>query len=99
MKLKKSSNTTTSQSSELKQQTLLTKQSRYAQQMGFPVVLKILSPQIVHKSDVGGVILNIKSESEVREAFELLIQRATAHNPTAQIIGVTVQPMVEKKGP
>ncbi len=70
----------------------------YACQMGFPVVLKILSPQIVHKSDVGGVILNIKSETEVREAFELLIQRATAHNPKAQIIGVTVQPMVEKKG-
>jgi acetyltransferase len=70
----------------------------YAQQMGFPVVLKILSPQIIHKSDVGGVILNINSETEVREAFELLIQRATAHMPTAQIIGVTVQPMVEKKG-
>jgi acetyltransferase len=70
----------------------------YAQQMGFPVVLKILSPQIVHKSDVGGVILNIHSETEVREAFELLIQRATAHDPTAQIIGVTVQPMVERKG-
>jgi acetyltransferase len=70
----------------------------YAQQMGFPVVLKILSPQIIHKSDVGGVILNIKSETEVREAFDLLIQRATAHNPSAQIIGVTVQPMIEKKG-
>ena len=70
----------------------------YAQQMGFPVVLKILSPQIVHKSDVGGVILNVNSETEVREAFELLIQRATAHNPNAQIIGVTVQPMIEKKG-
>ncbi len=69
-----------------------------AQQMGFPVVLKILSPQIVHKSDVGGVILNVNSEVEVREAFELLIQRATAHSPTAQIIGVTVQPMMEKKG-
>jgi acetyltransferase len=70
----------------------------FAQQMGFPVVLKILSPQIIHKSDVGGVILNVNSETEVREAFELLIQRATSHSPTAQIIGVTVQPMVEKKG-
>jgi acetyltransferase len=70
----------------------------YAQQMGFPVVLKILSPQIIHKSDVGGVILNVHSETEVREAFELLIQRATAHYPNANIIGVTVQPMVEKKG-
>ena len=66
--------------------------------MGFPVVLKILSPQIVHKSDAGGVILNVNSPSEVREAFEVLIQRATAYNPNAQIIGVTVQPMIEKKG-
>jgi acetyltransferase len=70
----------------------------YAQQMGFPVVLKILSPQIIHKSDAGGVILNVNSVDEVREAFDNLIQRATAYNPTAQIIGVTVQPMIQKKG-
>ena len=70
----------------------------FAHEMGFPVVLKILSPQIVHKSDAGGVILNVNSPDEVRNAFELLIQRATAYNPNAQIIGVTVQPMVEKKG-
>ncbi len=70
----------------------------YAQQMGFPVVLKILSPQIIHKSDAGGVILNVRSPDEVRQAFETLIQRATAYNPAAQIIGVTVQPMVQKKG-
>jgi acetyltransferase len=70
----------------------------YAQQLGFPVVLKILSPQIVHKSDAGGVILNVHDASEVREAFDTLIQRATAYNPNAQIIGVTVQQMVQKKG-
>jgi acetyltransferase len=70
----------------------------YAQQMGYPVVLKILSPQIVHKTDAGGVILNVHSDAEVREAFETLIQRATAYNPDAQIIGVTVQPMIERKG-
>ena len=70
----------------------------FAQEMGFPVVLKILSPQIVHKSDAGGVILNVNSPNEVREAFEVFIQRATAYNPNAQIIGVTVQPMIEKKG-
>jgi acetyltransferase len=70
----------------------------FAQEMGFPVVLKILSPQIIHKSDAGGVILNVHTASEVREAFEVLIQRATAYNPNAQIIGVTVQPMIEKKG-
>ncbi len=70
----------------------------YAKQMCFPVVMKILSPQIIHKSDAGGVILNIRSEIEVRNAFETLIQRATAYNPNAQIIGATVQPMVQMKG-
>jgi acetyltransferase len=70
----------------------------YSKRVGFPVVLKILSPQIVHKSDAGGVILNVHDEAEVREAFETLIQRATAYNPDAQIIGVTVQPMMQKKG-
>ena len=70
----------------------------YARKMGFPVVLKILSPQIVHKSDAGGVILNVHSEADVREAFSTLIQRANDYNPEAQIIGVTVQPMIDRKG-
>ena len=70
----------------------------HAREMGYPVVMKILSPQIIHKSDAGGVILNVHSDKEVREAFETLIQRATAYSPNAQIIGVTVQPMIEKKG-
>ena len=69
-----------------------------AQEIGFPVVLKILSPQIVHKSIAGGVILNVNSPSAVREAFEMLIQRANDYNPNAQIIGVIVQPMIEKNG-
>ncbi len=70
----------------------------HARQMGYPVVMKILSPQIIHKSDAGGVILNVRSDKEVHEAFETLIQRAIVYDPNAQIIGVTVQPMVETKG-
>jgi acetyltransferase len=69
-----------------------------AQEIGFPVALKILSPQIVHKSEAGGVILNVNSPSAVREAFELLIQRAKTYNSNAQINGVIVQPMIEKNG-
>jgi acetyltransferase len=69
-----------------------------AQEIGFPVALKILSPQIVHKSEAGGVILNVNSPSAVREAFELLIQRAKSYNSDAQINGVIVQPMIEKNG-
>lgn len=70
----------------------------YSRKIGYPVVLKILSPQIIHKSDAGGVILNVNSDEEVKKSFELLVQRANAYNPNAQIIGVTVQPMVQKKG-
>jgi len=71
---------------------------RLASSLGYPVVLKVLSPQISHKTDVGGVALDLNSESEIREAFERIINSAKAHNPSAEIIGVTVQPMVRKKG-
>ncbi len=70
----------------------------FARQVGYPVVLKILSPQIVHKTDAGGVILDLNSTTEVRQAFDLIMQRAKAYNPKAQIIGVTVQPMIKTKG-
>jgi acetyltransferase len=69
-----------------------------AQEMGYPVVLKILSPQIVHRSEAGGVVLDVNTPNEVRKAFEVLAQRAIEYNPNAQIIGITVQPMIEKKG-
>ena len=69
-----------------------------ALQIGYPVVLKILSPQIIHKTEAGGVILDINSEAELREAFECVIERAKKYNPNAEILGVTVQPMVKKRG-
>ncbi|MGQ9914371.1 MAG: bifunctional acetate--CoA ligase family protein/GNAT family N-acetyltransferase [Thermogutta sp.] len=65
-----------------------------AKRVGFPVVMKIHSPQITHKTDVGGVKLNLASESAVREAFEQMTQRAAERRPDAQIIGCTVQKMV-----
>ncbi|HEX9862645.1 MAG TPA: bifunctional acetate--CoA ligase family protein/GNAT family N-acetyltransferase [Candidatus Bathyarchaeia archaeon] len=70
----------------------------FARQMGYPVVLKILSPQIVHKTEAGGVILDLNSATEVRQAFDTVMQRAKAYDPNANIIGVTVQPMIKKKG-
>jgi acetyltransferase len=70
----------------------------FARQLGYPVVLKILSPQIVHKTDAGGVILDLNSATEVRQAFDMIMQRAKAYAPNAQIIGVTVQPMIREKG-
>ena len=68
----------------------------FASQLGYPVVLKILSPQIIHKTDAGGVALDIKSETEVRDTFNHLIEKAKEYNPDAEILGVTVQPMIKK---
>jgi len=71
---------------------------RLASSIGYPVVLKILSPQISHKTEAGGVALDLNNESEVKEAFERIINNARIYNPNAEIIGVTVQSMVKKKG-
>ncbi len=69
-----------------------------ASQTGYPVAVKILSPQITHKTDVGGVRLDINSEPELRLAFDDIIQSAKEHVPEAQIQGVTVQKMIKTKG-
>jgi len=61
---------------------------------GATVVLKILSPDIVHKSDVGGVVLNLTTPDAVRTAANKIIARATSLRPDARISGVIVQPMV-----
>ncbi|MFA4936602.1 MAG: GNAT family N-acetyltransferase, partial [Candidatus Methanoperedens sp.] len=70
----------------------------YALQTGYPVALKILSPQISHKTDVGGVRLDINSEPELRSAYEEIMKSVKEHNPDAQIQGITVQRMIKKKG-
>ncbi len=64
-----------------------------AEAMGFPVVLKINSRDISHKSDAKGVFLDLKNENEVRDAFDRIIKNAQAYNPKARIDGVTIQPM------
>jgi acetyltransferase len=61
---------------------------------GATVVVKILSPDIVHKSEVGGVRLNLTSERAVREATAGILDRARAAKPDARITGVTIHPMV-----
>ncbi len=65
-----------------------------AREMGGPVVLKIVSPDIVHKVDVGGVKLNLESEAEVREAYDELLQQVKAAKNDVKIWGVLVQEMV-----
>jgi len=67
-----------------------------AEQLGYPVVLKIWSPDILHKSDVGGVKLGIRSAQEVRDAFDLMMYRIPSKLPNADILGVLVQQMCQK---
>jgi acetyltransferase len=68
-----------------------------AAKKGYPVVLKIYSPDITHKSDVGGVALNVKDEEMVRASFRNMVKTAAEKRPDAKILGVTVQRMVDTK--
>jgi acetate---CoA ligase (ADP-forming) len=61
-----------------------------AEKFGFPVVMKILSPDILHKSEIGGVLLDVGSAGAVREGFGLLLDRARQAAPNARIEGVLV---------
>jgi acetyltransferase len=63
----------------------------FAESIGYPVVMKIASPDILHKTDIGGVRLNIASAQDVRDAFDLLTYRAMRYMPDAEIWGCLVQ--------
>jgi acetyltransferase len=69
-----------------------------AETMGYPVVLKLLSRTITHKSDVGGVRLNLPNETAVRGAFEAIRDSVTQAAGASAFSGVTVQPMIRAKG-
>ena len=64
-----------------------------ADQIGYPVVMKIWSRDIIHKSDVGGVKLGMRNAQEVMDAFDLMMYRVPRKMPEAQILGVLVQQM------
>jgi acyl-CoA synthetase (NDP forming) len=66
-----------------------------AARMGFPVVLKVLSPEVTHKSEVGGVELNLRTADEVRLAFGRIRDALAKHQPAARFEGVAVQPMAK----
>jgi len=67
---------------------------RVAKELGFPVAMKVISEQISHKSDVGGVQLNLRSEMGVADAYRDMTQRIHQAYPEAKIEGVLIQPMV-----
>ncbi|MBI3739203.1 MAG: acetate--CoA ligase family protein, partial [Chloroflexi bacterium] len=66
-----------------------------AKELGFPVVMKIASPDILHKSDIGGVLLNIQTEADVLSGYALLIERAKSAKINAKIDGVHIQRQIE----
>ncbi|HMN20904.1 MAG TPA: bifunctional acetate--CoA ligase family protein/GNAT family N-acetyltransferase [Ottowia sp.] len=68
-----------------------------AARIGFPVVIKILSADISHKSDVGGVVLNLQDEGDVRAAAHAMLARIGKSHPQARLEGFTVQAMVRLK--
>lgn len=69
-----------------------------ARQMGYPVAVKIASPQITHKSDVGGVALNLDSDEELRAAVQGMGERVARLRPEATITGYAVQKMLRRPG-
>jgi len=64
-----------------------------AEKLGYPIVLKIVSPQVLHKSDAGGVLIDIKDEAGIRDGYKTIMENVKAHAPDAEITGILVQEM------
>jgi acetyltransferase len=64
-----------------------------AHEVGFPIVMKIVSPEILHKSDAGGVKVNVKDDASVRDAYATILKNAKAYNASANIHGIAIQEM------
>ena len=68
---------------------------KVANKIGYPVVMKIASPQIIHKSDAGGVKVNLTNDNEIKESFKTIIKNAKKYNKKAEIKGVLIVEMVK----
>ncbi|HJJ88666.1 MAG TPA: acetate--CoA ligase family protein [Methanocorpusculum sp.] len=66
-----------------------------AAKIGYPVVMKIVSPQIIHKSDAGGVIVGVKTDEETKNAYNTIITSVKSYNPNAEIKGIIVEEMAK----
>jgi len=66
---------------------------KFANRIGFPTVLKIVSQDIIHKSDIGGVIIDLKNADDVRHGYNQILQNVKKNNSKARIAGVLVQEM------
>lgn len=68
--------------------------AQLASDIGFPVVMKIVSPQILHKTEAGGVLVGVKSADEAAKAFATIVDNARRYDPKAEILGVQIQQML-----
>jgi acyl-CoA synthetase (NDP forming) len=66
---------------------------KFAIAIGFPIVLKIVSQDIIHKSDIGGVIVGLKNAGDIRRGYKQILQNVNKHDPKARIAGILVQEM------
>src|SRR3954451_636752 len=69
--------------------------AKLASGMGFPVVLKIVSPEILHKTEAGGVLVGVKSAADVEQGFATIMANARKYNAKATLGGVQVQQMLQ----
>lgn len=67
----------------------------FSKKISFPLALKVVSKDIIHKTDVGGVFLNLNSEKEVEQAFNHIVKNVKKHKPKARIDGILVQKMIK----
>ena len=67
---------------------------KIANKIGYPVVLKIVSPDILHKTDIGGVKINIKNDDELIKAYNEIMANVKKHAPKAHIVGMLIQEFV-----
>jgi len=65
----------------------------YAEKFGYPIVLKIVSPDILHKTEAGGVLVGLKNSAEVDNGYRKILESAKSHKPSARLLGVLVQKM------
>src|SRR6187397_2368077 len=68
--------------------------AKLATAMGFPVVLKIVSPEILHKTEAGGVLVGVNSAEEAQQGYDTIVANAKKYNASANILGVQVQQML-----
>src|SRR5882757_10348939 len=67
---------------------------KLATSIGFPVVMKVVSPQILHKTEAGGVLVGVQSVDRVAQGFSTIVENARKYDPKAEILGVQIQQML-----